>query len=256
MGKSWKDSLKEAALPDASPIFRHQLPFIGASTIAQQLFCEAKVENEYTMGDIPTQVKDIGTYLHEEIFAMEPLEREELIKHIEESPSLTASFHLYAEIGDLRVAGVPDAVIFEKSMPRWVVELKTTKGDPTKLWKNQEMQVRVYGLLLERMGFDCSNLTLALIRMKQQQVMAPPEKSALLLLIKYALLQEQTAFLEQKYEMNFFLMPHVGTEAENAITWAQDYWLNRRAAIPTKIEGKCRSCEFNNVCAHSLFKPS
>jgi hypothetical protein len=256
VGKSWKDSLKQAVLPEAAPTFRHELPFIGASTIAQQMFCEAKVENEYTIGDIPTQVKDIGTYLHEEIFTMEPLDREQLIKHIEESPSLTASFHLYAEIGDLRVAGVPDAVIFEKSMPRWVVELKTTKGDPTKLWKNQEMQVRVYGLLLERMGFDCSNLTLALIRMKQRQVMTPQEKSALLLVIRLALLREETAFLEQKYEMNFFLMPHVGLEAENAIRWAQDYWLNKREAIPTKIEGKCRSCEFNNVCAHSLFKPS
>ncbi|MGA2198826.1 MAG: PD-(D/E)XK nuclease family protein [Nitrososphaerales archaeon] len=241
-------------IPEGRAPYRHDLPFVGASTLAQQFYCEAKVENEYRLGEVPTEGKDVGTDLHNEIFAMEPVKRDDLIKQIEESPSLTASFGLYAQIGDLRVAGVPDAVIFEKGTPRWVVELKTTRGDPSRLWRDQAIQVKVYGALLEHMGFDCSNLTLALIRMKQR-ALAPPERESLLLLVKDALARERTAQLEAKYGMKFFLLPHVRTEAEDAVTWAQDYWLKRREAIPTTVEGKCRSCEFNDVCAFSLFKP-
>ncbi len=107
---------------------------------------------------------------------------------------------------------------------------------------------------MEHMGFDCSNLTLALIRMKQE-ALTPTERASLLLLVKEALAKEETAQLEAKYGMRFFLFPHARSEAEGALTWAQDYWLRRREAIPTKVEGKCRSCEFNDVCAYSLFKP-
>jgi hypothetical protein len=255
MGKSWKASLREEAAREGEPAYRHELSSVGASTIAQQFYCEAKVENEYTLGEIPTEIKEAGTDMHNEIFAMEELEREDLIRRIEQDPSLTASFGLHAKVGKLRVVGVPDAVIFEAGRPRWIIELKTTRGDPTKLWRDQVVQMRVYGLLLERMGFDCSRLTLALIRMKQAGTLTPDGKGALLPLIRLALLEQNTSLVEAKHQMKFFLFPHAASEAENAIIWAQDYWLRKREAIPTTSEGKCRSCEFNSVCAHSLLKP-
>jgi hypothetical protein len=253
VGKNWKDSLKEDA-PGGDAVYRYDVRFVGASTVAQQFYCEAKVENEYRLGEVPTEDKSIGTGLHDEIFAMESVKREDLIRHIEGSPSLTASFGLRAQVGDLSVAGVPDAVIFEGGRPKWVVELKTTRGDPSKLWPDQAIQVKIYGPMLERMGFDCSSLSLVLVRMKQKGLTSP-EKEQLLVLIKTALERGKTTQLEAKHEMNFFLLPYVSSEPEAAIVWAQDYWLKKREAIPTKVEGKCRSCEFNAVCAHSLFKP-
>jgi hypothetical protein len=253
MGKSWKDSLKED-LPEGDTVYRHDVSFVGASTVAQQFFCEAKVENEFKLGEVPTEDKTVGTGMHDEIFAMEPVKREDLIRHIEESPSLTASFGLRAQVGALSVAGIPDAVIFERGRPRWVVELKTTRGDPSRLWPDQAIQVKIYGLMLERMGFDCSGLTLVLVRMKQQDF-SSAEKESMLILIKTALEREETVRLEARHEMKFFMMPYISSEPEAAIAWAQDYWLGRREAIPTRAEGKCRSCEFNGVCVHSLFKP-
>jgi len=253
VGRNWKDSLKED-VPEGGAVYRHDVHFVGASTVAQQFYCEAKVENEYRLGEVPTEVKSIGTGMHDEIFAMESVEREDLIRHIEESPSLIASFGLRAQVGDLSVAGVPDAVIFERGRPKWVVELKTTRGDPSRLWPDQAIQVKIYGLMLERMGFDCSGLTLVLVRMKQHGLTSP-EKESLLVLVKTALERKETAQMEAEHEMKFFLLPLVSSEPEAAIVWAQDYWLKKREAIPTKVEGKCRSCEFNAVCAHSLFKP-
>ena len=89
----------------------------------------------------------------------------------------------------------------------------------------------------------------------RQEALTPPERESLLLLVKGALARQETAQLEARYGMKFFLLPHIRSEAEEAVSWAQDYWLMRREAIPTRAEGKCRSCEFNDVCAYSLAKP-
>ncbi len=250
----WRDALRERDLPSVEPRFRHALSFVNVSSIAKQFYCEEKVEQEYTRGEVPSDVKDAGTDLHEEILAMKPVEREELIKHIEEAPSLAASFRLSVEVGSLRVVGVPDAVIFERSKPEWLIELKTTRGDHTKLWRDQLLQAKIYGLLLERMGFDCSNLRLALVRMRQEGSLEDEHRKAMLTLIRVALMRSQTKKLEEIYPLKFFLYPHDPSEAESSILWAQDYWLQKREPMPTKKESKCRGCEYRDACPHSLWK--
>ena len=250
----WRDALRERELPSVEPAFRHQLSFVGVSAIAQQFFCEAKVEQEYTRGEVPSEVKDAGTNLHEEILAMKRVGRKELIKHIEKGRSLTTSFPLYAEVGDLRVIGLPDAIIFEKAKPEWLIELKTTRGDHTRLWRDQLLQVRIYGLLLERMGFNCSKLRLALVRMRQERALEDEHKKAMLSLIRTALMKGHTGELEKAYPMKFFLYPHDPREAETSVLWAQDYWLKRREPIPTKNQSKCRGCEYRDVCPFSPWK--
>ena len=250
----WRDALRERDLPSVEPVFRHDLSFVKVSAIAQQFYCEAKVEQVCTRGEVPSEVKDAGTDLHEEILAMKPVEREELIKHIGEDPSLTASFRLYGEVGKLRIIGVPDAVIFEKSKPEWVIELKTTRGDHTRLWRDQLLQVRIYGLLLERMGFDCSNLKLALVRMRQDGALEDAPRKAMLSLIRVALMNDQTNKLEQLYPMKFFVNPHDPSQAESSVLWAEGYWTQMREPIPTKNQSKCRVCEYQNVCPYSLWK--
>jgi len=118
----------EAELPEPAAKFRHETSFIGASTLAQQYYCEVKVEQTFVHGEVPSETKDAGTELHGEVLAMESIERKELIEHIEKDPRVTASFGLFAEVGKLRIVGVPDAVVFEKSAPKWLIELKTTRG--------------------------------------------------------------------------------------------------------------------------------
>lgn len=255
MKKDWKKAMLEGDLVQ-DPIYRHELSFVGVSSIAQQYYCEAKVEQEYTTGEIPTEVKETGTSLHEEIFAMEPVKREELVKHIEKAVPLAATFRLYAEVGKLRIIGQPDAVVFEKGIPKWLIELKTTQGDHTRLWRDQLIQVRIYGLLLDRMGFDCSKLNLVLIRMRQKGNLDPKQKEFMLNLVQLALNKQRTKELEAKFELKFFIIPHSALEPENAIIWAQDYWLKAREPIPTKNASKCKSCEYNEVCPFSLYKPN
>ena len=254
MGKDWRLSLLDENELTKDPIFRHDLSFVGVSNISKQYYCEAKVEQAYINGEIPTELKDIGTNLHDEIFAMEQVNREELVKHIEKAPSLAATFRLCAEVGKLRVIGQPDAVVFEKGLPKWLIELKTTQGDHTRMWRDQVIQVRIYSLLLEKMGFDCSKLKLVLIRMRQKGNLDSYEKEDLLALVHDALKKKRTKVLETEYSMKFFILAYIAKEAEEAILWAQDYWLNTREPIPTKKVSKCKSCEYNDVCTYSLFK--
>lgn len=61
--------------------------------------------------------------------------------------------------------GVPNAVIFQKGRPTYVVELKTTRGNASVLYNGQRAQTVIYGLLLDQVGFDCGNLELAVIKL-------------------------------------------------------------------------------------------
>ena len=49
MVRSWNESLREE-LPEGAPAYRHELSVVKASAIAQQFYCEAKVENGYVFG--------------------------------------------------------------------------------------------------------------------------------------------------------------------------------------------------------------
>ena len=227
---------------------------VPVSSLAQQFYCEAKVEQQYARGEVPSEVKDVGTDLHEEILEMRPVKREVLIEHIERAHNLAASFPLSGEVGDLRIIGVPDAVIFEKSKPQWLIELKTTRGDYTRLWSDQLVQVRIYGLLLDKMGFDCSGLKLALVRMQQNGIPKEEHKKVMLTLIRLALIKGETKKLEQIYPLKFFVKPHDPSEAEGSVRWAQDYWLQKREPIPTKNQFKCKVCEYNDQCPYSLWR--
>lgn len=250
-GKDWRRSMVEPLEPRAS--FRFDQGFVAVSSIAQQYYCEAKVEQSYVHGDVPTETKDVGTSLHEEVLAMEKVELKELVERIGEAPLLTASFGVHGRVLDVDVAGIPDAVVFERSVPRWVVELKTTKGDPTRLWDDQLVQVRVYGLLMEKMGFDCSRMSLALVRWRQEDI-KEPQKGDMLAKITRALLDGETSEMEARFGMKFFVFPHDAAEAERAVAWAQGYWLGERGAVPTGSVGKCRICEYRDVCPYSLVR--
>src|SRR5712692_3489264 len=159
-GNGWQKILvdiSEHRLPELEPV-RHGIKWIPTSTIAQQYYCELKVEHEYLLGEVETESKKAGEELHQALIQTAKTTVSKLIRDIERRPFLGASFPLLAMVNGIGVAGVPDLVLFEKSHPLWILELKTTRGDPKRLFEEQEVQVRTYGLLLEKMGFDCGRL--------------------------------------------------------------------------------------------------
>ena len=235
--------------------FRHGTSFVAVSSIAEQYYCEYKLENEFAVGEIPTEAKDSGTALHDELMPTEKISQKEFAKLVSKEEPTLAVLGVWGSAGRLKVVGVPDHIIWSQSKPLWVVELKTTKGDPSPLWEDQENQARVYGLLLEKMGFDCTGMRLAVVRLKSDQL-SEQEKKEWILKVSAALMWNAVQELEMKYQgrMKIHVLNHEMERAENAVRDGSGYWLGEREPRSSTSEAKCRACEYNNVCPKSLSK--
>lgn len=236
--------------------FRHGASFVGVSSIAEQYYCEYKLENEFALGEVPTEAKESGTTLHDELMPTEGISKEEFARLVERKQPSLAVLDVWGTLGGLKVIGTPDHIVWSERRPLWVVELKTTKGDPTPLWEDQENQVRIYGLLLDRMGFDCSCMQLAVVRLKSGEL-SDEEKKGWIVKISRALLEGKTKWLEARYpgRMKLHLLQHEPAKAEAAISSKAGYWLEEREPKSSSSVGKCRACEYNASCSKSLFKP-
>ena len=236
--------------------FRHGTSFVAVSSIAEQYYCEYKLENEFALGEVPTEAKESGTALHDELMPTERISKEEFADLVGRKEPSLAVLGVWGPVDGLKVIGTPDHIIWSEGRPLWVVELKTTKGDPTPLWEDQENQVRIYGLLLERMGFDCSQMQLAVVRLKSVEL-SDDEKRRWILKVSDALLGGRTEWLEARYagRMKVHLLRHEPAKAERAIGSKAGYWLQEREPTSSSSMGKCRACEYNSSCPRSLFRP-
>ena len=115
--------------------------------------------------------------------------------------------------------------------------------------------MRIYGLLLELMGFDCSKMQLAVVRLRTNQL-EEVEKREWIVRVSDALLAENIAELEAKHQgiMKAHLLKHDRRLAEAAIALKASYWLNRRDPTSSTSVGKCRACEYRSACPKSLLK--
>ena len=237
--------------------FRHGAPFIAVSSVAEQYYCEYKLENEFEVGEITTETKDSGTALHAELMPTERISRDEFANLVSQQEPSLAVLGVWGSVGPLKLIGEPDHIVWRGGRPLWVIELKTTRGDPSPLWEDQENQVRIYGLLLDRMGFDCSVMQLAVVRLKSDGL-SEEEKEQWILRVSAALLAGGIGKLESEFEgkMKAHLLQHDLRKAEAAVVSKAGYWLMQREPVSSTSVGKCRACEYNATCKKSLYKPS
>lgn len=235
---------------------RHGLSAVGVATLAGQYYCEYKVENEFRLGEIPTEAKDGGTALHDELIPTAPICKEGFAKLVTREEPSYAVLRVWGELGGIRLVGEPDHIVWSGGRPRWLVELKTTTGDPTPLWDDQRTQVLVYGALLERMGLDCSGLRLAVVRVKARGLYEE-QKREWLVRISRALEEGTVAEFEARHNgaMKVHLLDHDVKAAEASVRRMGDYWLGEREARSSTSVAKCGACEYAEVCERSLVEP-
>jgi CRISPR/Cas system-associated exonuclease Cas4 (RecB family) len=232
--------------------FRHGISMVPTSGIAGQYYCEQKVEMEYLHGEIETEAKTEGERLHEQLIQMTKTTRDDLIKSLKKRKILVASFPIRARFSGLVVVGVPDAIVFLKGTPTYLIELKTTKGDTSRLWKDQLLQAQVYGLILEEMGFDCSKLKLVVIKIRKQDGFSSECKENFLRESITSLLQGGQKITMKQTKSTTHIIDYSKQDVIAELKWAATYWLSQREPIPTQNIAKCRSCEFNDVCPHCM----
>src|SRR2546427_10722993 len=147
--RDWRESILGFQKPsEQGQELRHSLRFVKASDIAEQYYCEVKLDLGYTRGTVPSDAKIEGERIHESAFVMEAAKPQKVVSAIETLKRVAATFTVYGKVGMLTIVGRPDAIAFQDGKPRWVIELKTTNKNPAKLWTNQVVQVKTYGLLL------------------------------------------------------------------------------------------------------------
>ncbi|HUK79467.1 MAG TPA: PD-(D/E)XK nuclease family protein [Nitrososphaerales archaeon] len=251
----WKR--EEEFLQTAEKKFRHDVSFVGVSTLASQYYCEYKVENEFKLGEVPTEAKETGTELHDELMPMVRITAEEFARLVSRKTPSYAVLNVWGTVEGLRLVGTPDHIVWSEGRPLWLMELKTTRGDPNPLWEDQENQVRIYGLLLDRMGFDCSRMRLAVVRLKISDL-GENEKREWILRVSKALMEDRTRILEGSYQglMKVHILEHDVGRAKKAVHLEAGYWLREREPVPSTSVGKCRACEYNSACPKSLFTPT
>jgi len=234
--------------------FRHGISTVPTSRIAGQYYCEQKVEMDYLHGEIKTEAKTEGEKLHEQMIRMRKTTVDNLIKHIKKRKIQVATFPIIAKFSELVIVGMPDAIVFLKRTPSYLIELKTTKGDTSRLWKDQLVQVGTYALILEEMGFDCSKLKLVVIRTRRQEGLSAQYKQDLLRTSITGLLKEGEKTPASRLGSTTHIIDYNKENVIADLRWAEAYWLSQREPIPTRNVAKCRSCEFNDICPHSLIR--
>jgi len=226
-------------------------PFIKASDIAQQYFCEKKVEMQHLHGEIETERKILGTEAHEKLLEYSvKIKRKDLWKEIYgKKPVFALEMLLLAKYKNLILAGQPDSVLFMRGLPLIIFEYKFSRS--RRPFRDHHVQVRTYGIILRNMGFDTNRLFYAIVivdpkarddkKLKKRVVDAVIENGP-----KEAVLTIENA----RIYFNKFNQ----TEAERDLDWAIEFWKKQREAIPTRNPNKCRSCEYNvecDVCART-----
>ena len=253
----WCELLKreEEFLSSAKPEFRHGTALVGVSALAEQFYCEYKIENEFALGEVPTEAKEKGTALHDELIPGVEVTAESFARLVSGRKPSYAVLRVWGTVGGLRLVGMPDHIVWSAGKPLWLAELKTTSGDPTPLWEDQENQVRIYGLLLDLMGFDCSKLRLAVVRVKAVEL-SEDERKRWITAVSDALMSGKTAELESKHAglMKVHAFAHNRRAAAAVVMAKAGYWTGQREPTSSTSFAKCRACEYNSVCTKSLVK--
>lgn len=218
---------------------------VSVSDIAEQYYCEKKLEMEYLHGEIETEAKTMGTEAHEKLIedALE-IKREALWKKIYgKEPVLAVEMFILGKYQDVFLAGQPDAVMFYKGRPIIIFEFKFSRSGIA--YPSHHVQAQTYGLILENMGFDTTRLFYAIV-VADPKTKGDPElqRKAIDAIFKKGF-EESILSIDDTiiHFCKFYLF-----EAQESLQWAIDFWKQKRAATPTTNLNKCSKCEYQNQC--------
>ena len=250
----WKSQLEAFDLLSKELIAKKELEqgklrfnrsIIIASDVAGQFYCEKKVEMQYLHGEVETEEKTVGSNAHRKLEEDAiKIKREDLWKEIYgKKPVFAVEMFILSKYKDIILGGIPDSILFQAGKPLIIFEFKFSKSQIAYL--SHHVQARTYGVILQEMGFDTSQLFYAIVtadpktrgdREFRKQVVATVIKNGpneVVLPIKDA-----TIHLH-KFDLS---------DIEKNLSWAIDFWKQNREANPTNNPNKCLRCEYQSQC--------
>jgi CRISPR/Cas system-associated exonuclease Cas4 (RecB family) len=140
--------LKE--LEENQELLRFDKKYVIVSEIADQYYCEKKVDLKNVHGDIDTESKILGRELHEVITeGFEQVRLKERWEVTFKSKLVLISESLFvAKVDDIYFLFKPDGILFEHGIPRLLIEFKFSKYQ--KPFLSYHVQLRTEALIDER----------------------------------------------------------------------------------------------------------
>lgn len=224
-------------------------PWVAASNLAQQYYCEKKVEMQFLHGEVDTESKQIGTEAHDSLVAKsQKVTRDTLFREIYTQELVIAQeLLLISRYNDVILIGKPDAIVFYRSQPLLVIEYKFS--DSSIPYQNYHVQAHVYCTILEDMNFDTHQLFYAIA------IVPPALRNDQELFDKILVAVSQCGPKEAEFtvgQAHIYTYQYRPETAKRALDWALQYWQKVRDALPTTNINKCKTCEYQNECLGPL----
>lgn len=252
--EKWKKQLEEFDVvldqfrqtrekPDGKLRFNRSMVIV--SDVASQYYCEKKVEMQYLYGEVETEEKTIGTLSHEKLEEdAVKIKREDIWKKIYgKKPVFAVETFILAKYKNVFLGGKPDAVLFQSGFPLIIFEFKFSKSRIA--YSSYHIQAQTYGLILDNMGFDTRHLFYAIVT-------ADPKtrgnrkfrKEAIDAIIKNGPKESVLQINDATIHFHKFNPKDI----ENDLSWAIDFWKQKREATATNNPKKCSRCEYQTQC--------
>jgi hypothetical protein len=232
-------------LQTAPTPLRHGLVAVPVHLVAEQLYCEQKVDLSLDWPEVerPTPEVEAGAAGHEALAAAaEPIEADELEALVEAGAAVRLhEYGFRGAVGDLPLVGRPDAVLIEGRVARLVLEFKFSGW--RRPFPSHRLQLLAYGWLLGQNGYDVSRLVCGVL-------MLPPAArgGAGLAEADYAaaaaLAARATPAAHPLAGGTLSLFPYDPGEAGRRLAWAAEYWQGLRPPARADNPNKCRRCAF------------
>lgn len=235
--------------------------FVRAADIAEQLFCEKKVELRLLHPEMKKGASQLaGLTGHEELAAeARPVSRKEFREQLASGKKVVLCESLFSgRYRGIPIVGKPDLVCFDGMRPLFLVDYKFSPK--REAYPDHRLQVALYGMLLHQNKFETDGLV-TIIAFVSRAVAEGHLESELLQIydrLRETALSQHRQAIHQDQNVACFAYPFVLSQAKKLVDGQIDFWLGLRSAVPTRHPKKCSVCEFNvaGFCESALTQPN
>lgn len=230
------------------------LPWVRIRDLADQFYCESKVDLELKLGK--KYIRDLrdGSKVHSKVdSALVRVSLKKLIEDIISKKPLIAKLAVDFEIDGVPIFGKSDQIFFRNAKPCYLFEFKSANYNLDRIYIGEKVQALLYGFGLDKMGFDCSKLCLAVIKVRRDLGSEYYQKLTKNVIQHLDLMKnkkERISYGYTKIEGGYVhWWKYNGiSELEAELRDKLGYWTKKRAPVKAKNPKKCKSCQYRKEC--------
>lgn len=227
---------------------RYGRSMLSVSNITQQFYCEQQLDLASEFPIPPTEQMIKGEAGHEAAAALGiPVSKEEAIKKAvaeREEAIFFCELDLAWVYKDIPIIGRVDEAWFRGGNVDLVVERKFS--NTLKIYNPYHVQAQLYCLGLGEMGFNNESTNYRIIVLKR----SCHECKKLMDRACPIFAADEAEYNCDEGGAKSFTYPFNRNIIIKDLDWAIDFWLNRRKAVPTGVQAKCRVCEYSGICEY------